>query len=118
MKRVEYIGSSVSMMLVLILICSIVCNSVASARYKTTAHQFAYLENPSSPAQPVSQLPEKVESENDCKHQNNFFFIQQIIAFIPLNSPELRRHSQFEAFCFRGNISGIPLFLSKRSFLI
>jgi hypothetical protein len=106
------------MMIVLLLICSIVCNTVASARYKPTSSQLVCLDNPSAPAQPVSQLPEKVESENDCKHQNNFFFIQQLIAFIPLNSPELRRHSQFDAFCFRGNISGIPLFLSKRSFLI
>ncbi|HEX6892395.1 MAG TPA: hypothetical protein VF141_16925 [Chryseolinea sp.] len=118
MKRVEYIGSSVSMMIVLLLMCSIVCNALVSAQHRTTSSQLVCLGNPGAPAQPVSQLPEKVESENDCKHQNNFFFIQQLIAFIPLNSPELRRHSQFDAFCFRGNISGIPLFLSNRSLLI
>jgi hypothetical protein len=118
MKGVEYIRSSVTTMIALLLICSIVCNSLASTRYRSTSHQLVCFENPSSHAQPVTQLPEKVESEKDYKHQNNFFFIQQLTAFIPLNSPELRRHSQFDAFCFRGNISGIPLFLSKRSFLI
>jgi len=118
MKRVEYIRSSVTMMIALLLICSIVCNSLASTRYKTTFHVLLCFENPISHAQPFTQLPEKVESENDFKHEDNFFVIQQLTAFIPLNSPELRRHAQFDAFCFRGNISGIPLFLSKRSFLI
>ena len=118
MKRVEYIRSSVNMMIVLLLICSIVCSSVASVRYTASLNELVCLENPNSHAQPVTQLPEKVESENDYKHQNNFFFIQRLITFIPLNSPELLGHFNFDAFCFRGNISGIPLFLSKRSFLI
>jgi len=117
MKRVEYIKSSVSMMITLLLICSIVCSSLASVQYKATSSLLVSLQSPTSHGQPVPQLPEKVESENDYKHQNNFFFIQQIGAFIPLNSPKLD-YSHFDAFCFRGNISGIPLFLSKRSFQI
>ena len=117
MKRVEYIRSSVNMMIALLLICSIVCNSFVSAPYNSTVYKLVCLENPNSHSQPVTPLPEKVESENDYKHQIHFFFIQQLITFIPLNSPELR-HSHFDAFCFHGNIPGIPLFLSKRSFLI
>jgi hypothetical protein len=118
MKGVEYIRSSVNLMIALLLICSIVCNSLTTSRYNSTSSQLVCLENPNSHAQPVTPLPEKVESENDYKHQNNLFVIQQLTAFIPLNSPELQRHSQSDAFCFLGNISGIPLFLSKRSFLI
>jgi hypothetical protein len=105
-------------MIVFLLICSIVCNSINSVSFKPTTHLSVGQNNSNSPTQPASQLPEKIESENDLKHQNNFFFIQQLTAFIPLNSPELQGHSQFEALCFRGNISGVPLFLSTRSILI
>ncbi|HMG88697.1 MAG TPA: hypothetical protein VK589_01520 [Chryseolinea sp.] len=118
MNRVEYTRSSVTMMIALLLICSIVCNSLVSTRRNTTSNELICHQNPDSHTPPGTQLPEKVESENDYKHENNFFFIQQLTEFIPLNSPELRRHSQSDAFCFSGNISGIPLFLSKRSFLI
>ena|GEM_PF-2235018 len=118
MKRVEYIRSSVCSMIGLLLICSIVCNSLVSTRYQTSLHREVCLKNPNSHTLPGAQLPEKVESEKDYKHENNFFFIQQLISFIPLNSPELQRYSHFDAFCFRGNISGVPLYVTKRSFLI
>jgi hypothetical protein len=118
MNRVNYIRSSVSVMIITLLLCSIVCNSFDSARYKSSTYLLVSLNNPNGHAQPVTQLPEKVESENDYKHQNNFFVIQRLVAFIPLLSPELHCHSYLNAFCFRGSISGIPLFLSKRSFLI
>lgn len=117
MKRAERIRSSYTLMIVLLLMCSIVCSSLVTARSQRSLHQIVCLKNPNSPL-PATQLPEKVESENDCKHESNFFFIQQLISFIPLNSPELQRYSHLDAFRLSGNISGIPLYVSKRSFLI
>lgn len=106
------------MMIVLLLLCSIVCNSVGSIGCKSSTQLLISLENPNAHSQPASQLPEKVESESDYKHENNYFFIQHLIAFIPVHSPELYWQSHFDTFCFRGSISGIPLFLSKRSLVI
>ena len=117
MKRVEQITSFFTFVIVLLLICSIVCSSVVSTRSQRALHEGVCLKNPNSPL-PATQLPEKVESENDYKHENNFFFIQQLGSFIPLNSPELQRYSHSDAFGFLGNISGVPLYISKRSFLI
>ena len=105
-------------MIALLLICSIVCNSFASTRFNTSSRQLVCIQNPNSHAQPGTQLPEKVESEKDNKHENNFFFIELLVVFNPLKSSEIRRYSEFDAFSSRGNLSGVPLFLSKRSFLI
>ena len=118
MKRVEYMRSSFGLMIIVLLICSIVCNSPCSERIQSTLNQAVCLKNPNSHNLPATPLPAKIESENDYKHENNFFFIQQLTGFIPLNSPELQRHSHFDAFCFIGNITGVPLYVSKRSFLI
>jgi hypothetical protein len=118
MKRVEYIKSSAGMMIILLLICSIVCNSLDSTRYKIGRLHAVCFNNTNAQGHPATQLPEKVESENDYKHQNPFFVITQLITFIPLNSAALRHYFHFEAFRFPGNISGIPLYMSKRSLLI
>ena len=109
--------SSFGLMIVVLLICSIVC-SLNSTRFQSTLNREVCLNNQTSHNLPATPLPAKIESENDYKHENNFFFIQQLTGFIPLNSPELQRHSHFDASCFPGNIAGVPLYVSKRSFLI
>lgn len=106
------------MMIILLLICSIVCNSLDSTRYRIARRQAICFNNPNAQGHPATQLPEKVESESDYKHANPFFFISQLTTFIPLNSPAIQRYFHFEAFRLPGIISGIPLYMSKRSLLI
>ena len=118
MKRGEYMRSSFGLMIVVLLFCSIVCSSLDSTRFQSTLKLEVCLKNPNSHNLPATPIPAKIETENDYKHENNFFFIQQLIGFIPSNSPELQRHSNIDAFCFLGNVAGVPLYMSKRSFLI
>ena len=110
--------SSFNLMIVIVLICSIVCSSVNSNRVQGPLQKDVCLKNPNSHNVPATPLPAKVESEKDFKNENNFFFIQQVSSFIPLNSPELKGYSHFDPFRCRGNITGVPIYVSKRSFLI
>jgi hypothetical protein len=118
MTRQKSISTFTSILMIFIFLASIVCNSVNLANWSSTNTQEEIgVKKESTPTKSEKQLPEKVEVENDVK-ANHFFFIQELGEFIQLNITKSQSAFIHNAFRFRGNTSGTPLFLVKRSILI
>jgi hypothetical protein len=117
MKRVVYIRSFASILMIFFLLASIVCSSITSVGTFTCSQDHLTLSTPNTHSRTDSQLPEKVESENDFKHESNFFFIHQVGDFLPCGG-KLKFVFFSKALRFRGNITGIPLYLIQRTIVV
>jgi hypothetical protein len=115
MKRISPVRSFTSL-LVAFLLTSIVCSSLALWQLMVIRRIFC--SKPSNARKSATQLPEKVESENDSKPHNNYFFIHLVGEFLQFSVPVSQHASFYHAFLMRGNTSGIPMYLSKRSILV
>lgn len=100
-------------------LASIVCTSVNIVSLLTAnVHEVIAIKNSSTPSKSDSQLPEKVEVENDLKSNVHFFLIEEISEFIQSDITKSQCAFIYNAVRFRGNTTGAPLYLIKRSILI
>lgn len=118
MKRINPVRSFTSLLVVFFLMTSIVCNSITALAVTVRKQEFVVTKTSNSLSKPATQLPEKVESEKDGKPHDNYFFIHLVGEFLQFSVPASQHASFYYAFRIRGNTTGIPRYLSKRSILI
>jgi hypothetical protein len=118
MKRISPVRSFTSLLVAFFLLTSIVCSSLGAMAINGHSQE-SFVSKPSNAiSKSATQLPEKVESENDSKPHNNYFFIHLVGEFLQFSVPVSQHASFYHAFLIRGNTSGIPMYLSKRSILV
>ena len=118
MKRTHRIRSFTSCLVVFFLLTSIVCSSISALAVSSLRKEFFVAKTSNSLSKSATQLPEKVESENDSKHHNNYFFIHLVGEFLQFSVPTAQHASFYHAYRIRGNTTTIPRYLSKRSIQI
>jgi hypothetical protein len=119
MIRVNPIRSFTGHLMIFIFLASIVCSSASLVGWlPSNIQEVIAVKKSTTPSKSDSQLPEKVEVENDLKSNNHFFFIQEICEFIQSDITKSQSAFIYNAFRFRGNTAGTPLYLVKRSILI
>lgn len=118
MKRISSIRSLTSILVIFFLLAPIVCSTINSFNPSRKTQEFVVGKKTNTPSKSDTQLPEKVESENDCKPHNNFFLIHQVGEFLRFNITKSQHTFFYNAFRFRGISTGIPLYLIKRSIVI
>lgn len=118
MKRLNSIRSIISILMIFIFLASIVCTSNIVSLLTANVHEVIAIKKPGTPSKSDSQLPEKVEVENDLKSNVHFFLIEEISEFIQSDITKSQCAFIYNAVRFRGNTTGAPLYLIKRSILI
>ena len=118
MKRINPIRSFTSILVIFFLLAPIVCSAINSFSPNRRTQEFVVTKKANTPSKSDTQLPEKVESENDHKPHNNFFFIHRVGEFLRFNITKSQNTFFYNAFRFRGNTTGIPLYLIKRSIVV
>jgi len=118
MKRINPIRSFTGIVVIFFLLAPIVCSTINSFSPYRKTQGFVVTKKANTPSRSDTQLPEKVESENDRKPHNNFFFIHPVGEFTRFNITKSQRTFSYNAFRFWGIRTDIPLYLSKRSIVI
>lgn len=118
MKRISRIRFFVSILVFFLLFSSIVYSSINSLGFGAIDHVVVANKKPTAPSKSGIQLPEKVESENDHKANNNFFFIHKLGEFLRFDITRSQHNSFYNTFCLRASTKDTPLYLIKRSILI
>lgn len=118
MIRARYISSTTSMMVILLLLLSIVCSTINAAGSSHHVQVTATFKKPGTSSASDTQLPDKVESENDHKLLVTFFFIHPVSEILCFDVARSLYTCFFKATRLRGSPSRVPRYLATRSIII
>lgn len=119
MTRPTSIRSFSGIMIILILLVAIVCSAVNVIGYlPVNSREVISVSKSGTPSKSDSQLPEKIEVENDLKSNDHFFFIQEVSEFFEVDTKISQSAFLYNVFRFCVNTTRTPQYLVQRSILI
>lgn len=118
MRQDSHNRSFISTLVVFCLLLSIVCSSVTTGYTTARSHAATILKKPGNTAKSDTQLPEKIESENDYKPHINFVFIHAVGAIVHFDFVKSLQRYTITDTRFRAITTGLPLYLVMRVIMI
>ncbi len=119
MTRPTSIRSFSGILIISILLVAIVCSAVNVLGYlPANSREVISVSKSGTPSKSDSQLPEKIEVENDQKSNDHFFFIQEVSEFFEVDTKISQSAFLYNVFRFRVNTTRTPQYLVQRSILI
>lgn len=122
MKRVNHIRSFVNTAVVILLLTSIVCTSIAGFAAPCKAKEVVITKKTKAHSTSDTQVPyeekEIEEEKGDDRSNSHFFFICLIDALMLASVTESQDHSVYHPSHSCDHAASIPLYLTKRSLII